>query len=284
MKKLTFVSGGFLFGCVFAHAQFPVTDSSLPIADYSSTFQGSYGNGTYFESQSQYGVFNFSYAAISPAPGPFYNQISASSDIAGYTATTEPTIGIVGSIVPSSLSAVSLDARATLAYEFTIAGTPGTQLSVDVAGSISGNATQLTSPPIFSEAASSAFYVASSVQNLNAANALSYLSSSTQANPSGFKSSNPNNPTLTLIAGNVYYVELSAEVALNGTFGTSPTVTGSAVVDPSFTLTPDEVAAGYQIEFSPGIITPVPESSTWTPLAGGAAILLCLTRIKTFKA
>ena len=286
MKHLALVMGSLLSVCFHADAQFPVTNPSLPIADFSAQFTGSYGNGVYDQSQSAYGLFNFSYLAISPPPAPplpsFYDQISGQVDTYGYTGTTPPQIGIVGSIAPSSLSAVSLNATAILAYQFTVAGTPGTSVSVNVTGSILGNTTQLTGPPFFSETASSSFYVADSVQNLNAAGALSYLSGSTQTTPSGFINSTPSKPTLNLIAGNVYFVELKAELNLNGTFVTP--VYGNAGVDPDFTLTPDEIAGGYQIEYSPGIITPVPEPSTWTLfLCGVVGMLVCLAKRKPFK-
>jgi hypothetical protein len=283
MKHLALALVSLLSGCFYAEAQFPVTDPSLAEADFSESYSGSYGNGIYFENQAQYGLYYFSYAAITPPPGPFYNQIYAQTDIYGYTATTPPYMGITASIAPSSLSGVSLDAKAEMIYLFTIAGTPGSLVNVNVAASILGNTTQLTSPPFFTESATSSFYVADSLANLNAANALTYVSGSTTANPSGFSSSTLSNPTLTLTAGDTYYVELNSEVVLNGTFGNT-TVYGNAGVDPTFTLTPEEEAGGYTLEFSPGIITPTPEPSTWALLVPGLGILAFFVGRKTIKA
>lgn len=276
----SFLIGGTLWlASVCANAQFPVTDPSLPVTDFAAQFQGSYGNGGYFQAQSQYGLFNFSYAAITPPPAPFYNQITAQAGIYGYTGTTPPQIWVSGNIVASSLSAVSLTATTLLLYEFTIAGTAGAPVSVNVSGSILGNATQVTPPPYFTEAAASSFYVANSPQNLNAAGALSYLSGSTQNSPNGFASSTPSNPTLSLIAGDMYYIEMKAEIDLNGTFSPGLTVYGNAGVDPEFTLTPQEIADGYQLEFSPGIVTPAPEPSAWTFLTAGVGMIFgCLGR------
>jgi len=283
MKYSTIICGNLFLCCFYAEAQLPVIDPNLPIAEYHSTFSGSYGNGLYSQPQTTAGLFNFSYAAIAPTPGPFYNQISAQTLIGGYGANPSPLVLITGSILPSSLSGVTLNTTASITYAFTVAGSPGTAVSVAVTGSILGNATQLASPPIFPEVASSSLYVADSMANLNAADAMTYLSDSTSTLTPSYNDSVLNPPSLSLIAGTWYYVQLNASLELNGTFSGSPMVSGNTDVDPSFTLTPEEIADGYQIEFSPGIITPAPEPSIRTLFLAGVGMLAFFARRKTIK-
>ncbi|HXC34638.1 MAG TPA: hypothetical protein VNV43_02120 [Candidatus Acidoferrales bacterium] len=266
MKNLAFILGGMLTCCFCAEAQ-----------QYTESFIGYDGFGTYNESASTAGTLTYS----TPPSTPFSAVISGTSTTSGGTANTSPNLFVTGSIGASDFSTVTLNGTAEVAYNLKLNCPSGLQ-SVFLTGSLGGNVTAFenTTPPIYNEMASSSIFigVAGSTNVVYSA-----TGSTSDSSPAPYQTS-INSQAINLVAGLPYTVQLSASINLNGTIspGSSATASGTADVDPFFTLDPAEIAAGYSLEFSPGISN-VPEPSDWALFPGGAGILVVFkkrTRIK----
>src|SRR5271170_3514478 len=177
MKYLPFIWSNFLLCSFYAEAQLPVTDSSLTAASYSVLFSGSYGNGLYNEPYSTFGAYSY----ITPSSP--YNTISSTASTSGYTAATSPGAVVQGSITPSGLSAVSLNATAEITYNIMVLGTLN-PVTVDLTGEIDGNVTTFenTTAPVYNEQVSSSISV-ESVAGTNGFVVYSASNSENDSNP-----------------------------------------------------------------------------------------------------
>jgi hypothetical protein len=269
MKNLAFIVGGMLTCCFCAEAQ-----------QYTKSFIGYDGFGTYNESASTAGTLTYS----TPPSTPFSAVISGTSTTSGGTANTSPNLSVTGSIAASDFSGVTLNGTAEITYNLTLNGPSGLQ-SVFLTGSLGGNVTAFenTTPPIYNEMASSSITIGAAA-GTNSFVVYSATGSTSDSSPAPYQTS-INSQAINIAAGLPYTVQLSASINLNGTIspGSSATASGTAEVDPFFTLDPAEIAAGYSLEFSPGISN-VPEPADWALFLGGAGILVVFKQRTQIKA
>jgi hypothetical protein len=191
----------------------------------------------------------------------------------------------MGSIGASAFSAVTLNGTATVTYDITVIGTTGNSVPVYLTGSIGGSATtfQNTTPPIYSEMASSSISIADNLSDLQSGiDVYSVAGSTSDSSPAPYQTTITLQP-ITVTGGSPYVVQLLASINLNGTISppSTTTVSGSAAADPVFTLDSTEIADGYSIEYSPGIT--VPEPSNWALFLEGAGMLALLVKCKRIK-
>src|ERR1700677_243900 len=142
MKNLAFIVGGMLTCCFCAEAQ----------TQYTESFTGYDGFGSYNESASTAGTFIYS----TPPQTPFSAVINGTSITSGGNANASPSVSVTASIAASDLSTVDLNGTAEITYNVILEGPSGNN-SVFLTGSLAGNATafQNTAPPIYIESASS---------------------------------------------------------------------------------------------------------------------------------
>ncbi len=243
---------------------------------YSESFIGNDGFGSYNESSSTAGTLTYS----TPPQTPFSAVISGTSTTSGGTVNTSPNLFVTGSIAASPFSAVTMNGTAAITYNVTLNGPSGLQ-PLFLTGSLGGNVTAFedTTPPIYNEMASSSITVMAFGTNV----LFSAFGSASDSSPAPYQTS-INSQSFNVIAGQQLTVRLLATINLNGTIspGSSATTSGTADVDPFLTLDPAEIAAGYSLAFSPGISN-VPEPTDGALFLAGAATLVLFARRTPIK-
>jgi hypothetical protein len=263
IKYLTFILGGLLMVSFCAPAQ----------TTFNGLFTGYDGFGGFDESQSTAGTLTYS----TPPSTPFSATISGTAFTSGGSSSSSPGVSVLGSIDASEFSTVSLNGTAEVKYDVILNGPAGTQ-PVYLSGSISGTASTFenTTPPVYQEMASSSITISASGIDVFSE---SGVTSDSHTAPYDIQI---NAQPVDLTAGRSYLVDLLASINLNGTISpeSSATASGSAAVDPTLTLDPAEIAAGYSLEFSPGV-SEVPEPGDWALFVGGIGMLALLVVKRT---
>jgi hypothetical protein len=260
MKNVAFILGGMLTCCFCAEAQ-----------QYTESFVGYDGFGTFNESASTAGTLTYS----TPPQTPFSAVISGTSTTSGGNLNASPNLFVTGSVAASPFSTVTMNGSAAITYNVTLNGPSGLQ-PIFLTGSLGGNVTAFedTTPPIYNEMASSSITVTAFGTNV----LFSATGSTSDSSPEPYQTS-INSQAINVVAGQPLTVRLLASINLSGTIspGSLATASGTADVDPFFTVDQAEIAAGYSLAVSPGISN-VPEPADWTLFLGGAGILVLFTR------